>query len=440
MDKLDKLKKLETRIKHLEEANRSTLDALDLVVTLGGQLTRIELDQDPLAIFNEAKLHLKRLMLFRAIAFLTVNDSDFDFTLTLCEPESEKALIKKVVEHYISDGTFAWALRQTHAVQIPAKHFIGNTLVFHSLTTKSQVIGMFVGIVADNEFNVGDISSDLISIILFNCAQAIENSTLYNKLQKNTQELKTANEQFQREIIERQRAEEKQAQLLRKIESINQELKEFAYVVSHDLKAPLRAIGSLADWISSDYKEKLDEKGQELLHLLTKRIKRMHNLIEGVLQLSRIGHSEEEKVRINLNHLVKEVIEMIGPSPDIEIKLEDNLPSIPCEQTRMNQIFQNLINNAVKYMDKSRGQIKVGCAPDNSFWKFYISDNGPGIEKKYYNKIFQIFQTLKSRDEFESTGIGLSVVKKSVEMYGGRIWVESKVGQGSTFFFTLPRE
>jgi signal transduction histidine kinase len=104
------------------------------------------------------------------------------------------------------------------------------------------------------------------------------------------------------------------------------------------------------------------------------------------------------------------------------------------------QVFQNLLGNAVKYMDKPNGQIKVGCVEDHSFWKFSVSDNGPGIEEKHFEKIFQIFQTLSPREDSESTGVGLTIIKKIVELYGGKIWVESTVGKGSTFFFTLPKQ
>jgi signal transduction histidine kinase len=131
---------------------------------------------------------------------------------------------------------------------------------------------------------------------------------------------------------------------------------------------------------------------------------------------------------------------MLAAPENITITLENELPTIQCEPTRITQVFQNLISNAVKYMDKSQGQIKVGCVEDNGFWKFSIADNGPGIEEKHFEKIFQLFQTLAPRDNVESTGVGLTVAKKIVELYGGRIWVESKVGEGSTFFFTLPKQ
>jgi two-component system, LuxR family, sensor kinase FixL len=243
-----------------------------------------------------------------------------------------------------------------------------------------------------------------------------------------------------RDITESKKAEAFKTQLLEQLASANQELKDFAYVVSHDLKAPLRGIKTIADWITTDYADKLDNDGKEQLSLLANRVDRMHNLIDGILQYSRIGRIEEEKVQLNLNKLVPEIIDMLAPPENITITIEKELPSIECEQTRITQVFQNLLSNAIKYMDKPKGQIKVGCVEENNFWKFNVTDNGPGIDEKYFEKIFKIFQTLTPRDEFESTGIGLTVIKKIVELYKGKVWLQSKVGEGTTFFFTLPKQ
>jgi len=243
-----------------------------------------------------------------------------------------------------------------------------------------------------------------------------------------------------RYALERKRMEEHRAQLLKEVESANRELKDFAHIISHDLKAPLRGIKTLAEWISTGFGGKVDEDGREKLNLLMSRADRMYDLIDGVLEYSRIGREKEEQVQVNLNELVPEIIDTITPPENIEITVENELPVVECEEIRITQVFQNLLSNAVKYMDKPRGQIKVGCVEENSFWKLSVADNGPGIEEKHFERIFQIFQTLSPRDEFESTGVGLTVVKKIVEMYGGRIWVESKPGQGTTFFFTLPKQ
>jgi signal transduction histidine kinase/predicted hydrocarbon binding protein len=239
---------------------------------------------------------------------------------------------------------------------------------------------------------------------------------------------------------ERKQADQRQTQLLEQLEKTNQELRGLVYILSHDLKAPLRGISTLADWISTDYADKLDDNGKEQMNLLMRRANRMHNLIDGILQYSRVGRVEEEKVVVNLNELVTEAIDTIAPPENITITIESELPTIECGQTRIMQVFQNLLSNAVKYMDKPQGQIKVGCVEEDGFWEFYVADNGPGIEEKYFEKIFQLFQTLAPRDESESTGIGLTVTKKIVELYKGKIWVESKVGEGTTFFFTLPKQ
>ncbi|MGD0572105.1 MAG: ATP-binding protein [Sedimentisphaerales bacterium] len=259
------------------------------------------------------------------------------------------------------------------------------------------------------------------------------------RVQERTSELTTSNKQLTSEITEREKAEHKQAELVKELEGVNQELKDFAYIASHDLKAPLRAIKTLADWISTDYADKLDQDGQEQLKLLRQRVDRMHNLIDGILQYSRVGRVREKLTDVELNKLLPEIIDMLAPPANIKITVESDLPTIKCEETRITQVFQNLLSNAVKYMDKPEGHIKVLCSEDGEYWRFGIADNGPGIEKKHWERIFKIFQTLAPRDEFESTGIGLTVVKKIVELYGGKTWLESEVGKGTTFLFTFPK-
>jgi len=244
---------------------------------------------------------------------------------------------------------------------------------------------------------------------------------------------------LQRDLSDRQRHERQQAELAEQLRVSNQELKDFAYVVSHDLKAPLRAIRNLADWLCADYQDKLDDPGKENLRLLGSRVDRMHNLIDGVLQYSRIGRTEQATVAVDLCRLLPEIIDGLGAPEHIAIRVESDLPTIQADTTRITQIFQNLLSNAIKYMDKPQGRITVDCVPDGGFWKFSVADNGPGIERKDYERIFKLFQTLTCRDDSESTGVGLTVAKKIVEVYGGRIWVESEVGKGSTFFFMFPK-
>jgi two-component system sensor kinase FixL len=248
------------------------------------------------------------------------------------------------------------------------------------------------------------------------------------------------------DITERRQAEQELEKLNKDLESAvwelrraNKEVQEFAYITAHDLKTPLRGIGTLADWISTDYADKFDEEGQKQVKLLAHKAKQMSALIDGILQYSRLGHDNPQKQHVDLNTLLPEVITAIDPPENIEITIENELPVLLCEKTQIMQVFQNLLSNAVKYMDKPEGQIKVACVEQDGFWKFSVADNGPGMEEKYFKKIFKIFQTLSTQNRIDSTGIGLSIVKKIVELNAGIVWVESELGKGSTFFFTVPK-
>lgn len=241
-----------------------------------------------------------------------------------------------------------------------------------------------------------------------------------------------------RDISERKAAEARQAVLMQDLKAANEELSNFAYVASHDLKAPLRGIGSLAQWLSTDYAERFDAEGREQMGLLLARVKRMDRLIDGILQYSRVGRVKESPSRVDLNALVAETVDLLAPPASLAVTVE-KLPTVEMERTRAQQLFQNLLSNAIQYMDKPRGEIHVDCQPAQAHWHFRVRDNGPGIDKRHWDRVFQLFQSLSKRDSTESTGIGLSLVKKIVEMHGGRIWLESEPGQGCTFHFTLPR-
>ena len=239
--------------------------------------------------------------------------------------------------------------------------------------------------------------------------------------------------------MERKRSETEQKHLLAKLAAANRELKDFAYVVSHDLKAPLRGIVSIADWLQKDFGDSLADEGQEMLQLLDSRVRRMDSMIDGILQYSRVGRLREQTQAVDLNQVVAGVIEAIAPPAGIQIAVETALPTLQLEQNRIYQVFQNLISNAVKYMGKPEGRIGIGHSSTGNHWQFYVKDTGIGINERHFEQIFQIFKTLKPRDQVESSGVGLAIVKKIVELYGGQIQVSSTVGQGSTFSFTLPK-
>ncbi len=218
----------------------------------------------------------------------------------------------------------------------------------------------------------------------------------------------------------------------------NLELQDFAHVVSHDLKSPVRAIGTLANWLEKDCADKLDNESQERIRFLAQRANRLDSMIDGILQYCGISRIGEEKQQVNLNELVNQISCDLDLPNNITLTIENELPQIVCRKARMSQLFHNLLSNAVKYMDKPEGLISVGCTEEKDYWQFHISDNGPGIEKQDYVKVFELFETLRSCDETDQMGIGLSLVKKIIGIFEGQIWVKSRIGHGSTFFFTIP--
>ncbi|MCJ7729140.1 MAG: ATP-binding protein [Sedimentisphaerales bacterium] len=220
----------------------------------------------------------------------------------------------------------------------------------------------------------------------------------------------------------------------------NKQLQNFVHVAAHDLKTPLRGIGTLAQWLVTDYVDKFDEQGRQQIDLLIKRVKRMDRLLDDMLRYSKIERTRQNECPADLKSLLAEIIDEIKPPENINIAIEERLPVVTGDENHLKQVFQNLLLNAIQYMDKPKGNIKVGCTEEGTMWRFSVSDNGPGIEQRHLERIFRIFQTLSASKEIGGTGIGLPVAKKIVELYGSKIWVESELGKGSTFYFTFPKQ
>ncbi len=240
------------------------------------------------------------------------------------------------------------------------------------------------------------------------------------------------------QVRARQEIEKKAEELARltaALERTNKELDQFAYVASHDLKAPLRGIANLAEWVEEDIGEQITDESREHLHLLRGRVYRLEALINGILQYSRAGRSENIQL-LNVADLLSEAIELIAPPPQVEILVGSGMPTLAGEKVPLQQVFMNLINNAIKYAGKPEILIQVNVREYEKYYQFSVADNGQGIAPEYQEKIWGIFQRLEARDKIEGAGIGLSVVKKIIESRGGRIWVESEVGAGATFYFT----
>ena len=244
---------------------------------------------------------------------------------------------------------------------------------------------------------------------------------------------------FIRDISNRKNQELELQKYIGYQEKANHELKIYNYIISHDLKAPLRAINNLIDWLWDDYADKFDEEGKKMLNLLKNRASRMHELIESILRYSKIGKSDVVFEETDLNQMLSSTISLLHIPKNIEVKIAPNLPTIMTVSIYLQQIFQNLLSNSIKFMDKPNGVIEVGFEELEDAYKFWIRDNGPGIDEKFFEKVFQLFQTLQSKDEYESTGVGLSIVKKIIDTFEGKLWLDSKVGTGTTFYFTLPK-
>jgi PAS domain S-box-containing protein len=253
-------------------------------------------------------------------------------------------------------------------------------------------------------------------------------------------------ERKQAEESLRLRAEELSwtAQMLAKTTNVlrkrNQELDQFAYVVSHDLKAPLRAIANLSSWIEEDLSDSMTEDTVHQMNLLRGRVHRMEGLIEGLLQYSRVGRIEVPSEMVKVEKLLAEIIDSLAPPSGFDVKVEPGMPTFVTEKLPLQQVFSNLISNAIKHNRGESGYVKISVKELDDFYEFSVADDGPGIAPQYHDKVFVIFQTLEARDKVENTGIGLSLVKKIVEGQGGTISLESAEGEGATFRFTWPKQ
>jgi PAS domain S-box-containing protein len=258
---------------------------------------------------------------------------------------------------------------------------------------------------------------------------------------RRSDELQRLNGQLASALVEARTARDAAERSAMAAEEAYRELDQFAYVASHDLKAPLRGIASLAQWIQDDVGERLSGESADHMRLLQGRVHRMQALIDGILAYSRAGRVLTRAEAVDTGALVREVIELHALPAEVSIDVASQMPMLEAERIPLQQVFMNLIDNAVKFARAERpdAAISVGWRDLGDAFEFAVTDNGPGIAPEYHERIWGIFQTLSSRDAVEGTGIGLSVVKKIVETRGGHVSVESSPGAGATFRFTWPK-
>ena len=219
----------------------------------------------------------------------------------------------------------------------------------------------------------------------------------------------------------------------------NEELNQFAHIVSHDLKGPLRGIDNIVSWIEEDHSLDLTPKVKEYIHLIKARVVRAENLLNGILSYSRVGREVQPKEMVNLNELIEEIKGYLPPKKDIVLEVQENLPVLFTERLPLFQIFLNLIGNAYKHHKDLNPTVKVYARSLVDTYEFFVADNGPGIAPHYHEKIFMIFQTLGEGDSSESTGVGLAIVKKILTDRKLKIEVTSEPGQGSILAFSWPK-
>jgi len=247
--------------------------------------------------------------------------------------------------------------------------------------------------------------------------------------------------QLQQEITERKRAEEELRKTLSELERSNKELDNFVYTVSHDLKAPLVSLEGFASVLLDEHRERLDKDGQMYLERIKANVRKMGQLIEDLLDLSKVGRIVGKPEMVSMKIIVEEALERLAGEIEktgVKTDIQENMPSIRCDRQRLIQVMQNLIGNAIKYTGMvKRPNIEVGAIEENDLHTFFVKDNGIGIDKQYHQKIFGLFQYLNP--DHEGTGVGLTIVKRIIEACGGGVWVESEMGKGATFYFTVPK-
>ncbi len=245
--------------------------------------------------------------------------------------------------------------------------------------------------------------------------------------------------ELSRDVTRLVRAEGRQKKLAADLERVLKEQRDFAYIVSHDLKTPLRGINSLAKWMSEDHHEFMDQQGREYLDKMLIRTRRLYNLIDGILQYINVGKTTFEPRKLESAAVVGEIIEFLSRKYTFDACIEGALPNIVYDESLLARVFQELIENAIQHMGNPEGSVVVSCTDAGDVWEFCVLDDGVGIEERHFERIFGMFQSLTPESVKESTGVGLPLVKKIVERAGGVVRVESAVGFGSAFFFTTPK-
>ncbi len=342
-------------------------------------------------------------------------------------PETKLNIFKKTFSQHITVGNQLWEVVSYPAIEkfnIEARNswiILSGGFAFTFLLT--IYVSTLVGQAKRVRREVEEGTSQLQDVVQALNLEVVERKSV-------EQELQNLNKTLEQRIANRTAEVERKAQYL----------EQFAYVTSHDLKAPLRAVSNLAQWIEEDLNDKLDDASREQLALLRDRVRRMHDLIEGLLEYSRVGKTSDSETKVDTRELVNEIIDSLSPHTGFSIKIKGKMPTLYVDRLQIGQVFSNLISNSLKHHGGDKGKIRIKSEHYGDVYQFSVCDDGQGIASEYHDKVFMMFQVLEPSDLESSTGIGLALVKKIVEENNGTIRLESSAGEGACFYFTWPKK
>ncbi len=436
MDKQDELQQgipqnLKSRLDHLERKNQWYYSALELVASLGEIHRSFNHLEDPVEIFRDASPLLQRVVPFDTMALYLVEAETPRFETQTCEPRDNQDTVQSEVDHWIDNGTFAWALQQTKPMWTEGKNG-DSTWLLQGLATRSTVLGMVVARIQETHHRPHPDTNKVLAIIAQHIAQAIENALLFKKTSEQNRELE--------ELVKKRTLalETKSLELEAQVREVN----DFAHLASHDLREPLRKLALFSDRLTSHLQNNIDDRTSDYLEIMNRAVGRLETQIDGLLNLSRVTTQGRPIQKIQLDRSLQFVLnELAMEIEESQAQIQvDPLPSLHADPVQMQQMFYNLLHNAIKYRSPGNSpKIQVTAVKNETgFWLIGIHDNGIGIDPIQQDKIFKPFERLHGQKQYAGVGMGLSICRKIVERHGGTLRVESDIEKGASFFIHLP--